>query len=76
MLEQLAACTPGLRRLLHRLLALLLQPIERDDELDQRVDERQADQQKAEQNELEKGARIVHGGRYNSAKAMIPDATP
>ena len=60
LLEEKAARAPRLRRLQHLLAALRGEPVERQHQLSQRVHERQADEQKAQQNELEERARVVH----------------
>ena len=62
LLVELPARAAGLRGLQYRLLTLRSKPVEAHDQLDQRVEQRQADKKKPEQDELEKGARIVHGG--------------
>jgi hypothetical protein len=66
LLEELPACPPRLRRLLHRLAALRLQLVERQDQFAQRVEQRQAHEQEAQQNEFEEGTGVIHERRrYN-----------
>ena len=63
LLEELAARSPRLRRLLHRFATLRLELVERKDELAQRIEQRQAYQQEAEQDELEEGTGVIHERR-------------
>ena len=60
LLVQQPARSPRLRRLKHFLSPLRFETVERQDQFGERVDERQADEQKAEQDELEERARVVH----------------
>ena len=60
LLEQQAARLPGLRRLQDFLPALRRQAIELEHEFRQRIDQRQAHQEKAQQDELEERAWVIH----------------
>jgi hypothetical protein len=60
LLEQQAALASRLRCLQHLLAALRGEAIERQHQFRQRVHERQADEEKAQQDELEERARVVH----------------
>ncbi len=60
LLEQQPAGSPGLRGLQHLLAAFGRQAVERIDQFAERIEQGQADEQEAQQDELEKGAWVIH----------------
>jgi hypothetical protein len=76
LLTQLTAQAPGLRGAHDRRLALAGEAIESPRELEQRVAQRQAHQKETQQQELGKGARVVHGHAWAGCDAPPYNAGP